>query len=144
MAYCAACHVLSASCLSRRIGSCSVNHNLASWPGYKRSSGRFWSSTRRNARRPTVAWPRCPRCSRAIAPWPACALLDTQPSRYRFGVLEGLVVRRESGDWSQARAKLVRADFTQTMEGHWRQRVIEWNRVDWSSASGLTTSNTIR
>ena len=27
------------------------------------------------------------------------------------------------------RAKLVRADFTQTIEAHWKSRALEWNRV---------------
>ncbi len=45
---------------------------------------------------------------------------------------EGVVVRRESSDWCEARAKLVRSDFTQAIETHWRKRAIEWNRVDYS------------
>ena len=100
---------------------------------YERSTGRFWSSTRRNALAaqhgmatvPSVKQGHCTLAGLRV-------LLDTQPSRYRSGVLEGLVVRRESADWCQARAKLVRADFTQAMEGHWRKRAIEWNRVNWS------------
>ena len=51
-------------------------------------------------------------------------------SNYRDGQpLEGLVVRQENSDWCMARAKLVRPDFTQSMEHHWRRRAIEWNRV---------------
>ena len=54
------------------------------------------------------------------------------PSRYRAGLpLEGVVVRRESTDWCETRAKLVRPDFTQAIDTHWRKRAIEWNRVDW-------------
>ena len=34
-------------------------------------------------------------------------------------------------DHGVARAKLVRADFTQAIEGHWRNRAIEWNRVSY-------------
>lgn len=56
-------------------------------------------------------------------------------SRFREGVLEGVVVRREDEDWLLARGKLVRADFTQAIEGHWRSRKLEWNRIDWQAGS---------
>jgi hypothetical protein len=44
--------------------------------------------------------------------------------------MEGIVVRRESDDWCEARAKLVRPDFTQAMATHWRKRALKWNRVE--------------
>ena len=50
-------------------------------------------------------------------------------SQFRQGHLEGIVVRRENADWLENRAKLVRADFTQTIEAHWKSRALEWNRV---------------
>jgi hypothetical protein len=56
-------------------------------------------------------------------------LVTTTTSRYRHGPLEGVVIRQDSAQWCEARAKLVRADFTQAIEGHWRKRAIEWNRV---------------
>ena len=51
-------------------------------------------------------------------------------SQFRQGNLEGIVIRRENADWLEQRAKLVRADFTQTIEEHWRSRALEWNRVE--------------
>lgn len=61
-------------------------------------------------------------------------LLDV-PSRYRAGLpLVGVVVRRESAEWCEARAKLVRPDFAQAIDTHWRKRAIEWNRVDWAQS----------
>jgi hypothetical protein len=48
-------------------------------------------------------------------------------SAFGGGPMEGIVVRRESGDALQARAKLVRADFTQAIGEHWSRRRIEWN-----------------
>jgi len=30
--------------------------------------------------------------------------------------------------WLQARVKLVRPDFAQAIDAHWRSRRIEWNR----------------
>ena len=56
-------------------------------------------------------------------------LVRDTASRYRAGALEGVVIRRESVDWCEARAKLVRPDFTQTIDTHWRKRALEWNRV---------------
>lgn len=32
----------------------------------------------------------------------------------------------------EARAKLVRPDFAQAVDTHWRKRTIEWNRADWT------------
>lgn len=55
--------------------------------------------------------------------------LLVRPSRYRAGPLEGIVIRRDSADWCEERAKLVRADFTQAIGAHWRKRGIEWNRL---------------
>jgi superfamily II helicase len=48
---------------------------------------------------------------------------------FRSGPPEGLIIRRENADWCEQRAKLVRAEFTQAIEGHWRGRSIVWNRV---------------
>ena len=36
---------------------------------------------------------------------------------------------KDTGAMCEARAKLVRPDFTQAIETHWRKRAIEWNRV---------------
>jgi len=57
-------------------------------------------------------------------------LLMNTPSRYRVGPLEGIVVRSESAGTLRARAKLVRPDFTQAIDQHWRNRHLEWNRLE--------------
>ena len=57
------------------------------------------------------------------------AILMETPSKYGAGPLEGLVIRREESGVMTARAKLVRPDFTQAIEQHWRRRQIEWNRL---------------
>lgn len=57
------------------------------------------------------------------------AKVDSWPSCYRDGLLEGIVVWRESAQWCESRAKLVRADFTQAIGEHWRNRRLEWNRL---------------
>ncbi len=93
-------------------------------------SGRFWSSTRRDAL--------AARLGLATTPWLASGRftlgeltgkVDNWPSRFRDGPLEGIVVRSESAQWCERRAKLVRADFTQAIGQHWRNRRLEWNRL---------------
>lgn len=97
---------------------------------YERTSGRFWSSARRNAL--------AAQCGLATVPTlfhgrfsldELKAMLDNVESRYRTGKLEGIVIRQESEDWCEARVKLVRPDFTQTIVEHWSRRRLEWNRL---------------
>lgn len=42
-------------------------------------------------------------------------MLKETPSLYRSGSLEGVVIRHDSIHWCEARAKLVRTDFTQAI-----------------------------
>jgi ATP-dependent RNA circularization protein (DNA/RNA ligase family) len=97
---------------------------------YDRDARRFWSAQRRNALATSLD----------LSPVPALqegrtdlgrliALVNSAHSRFRDGPLEGLVIRRDSADWSESRAKLVRAGFAQVIGDHWRSRTIEWNRV---------------
>lgn len=101
---------------------------------YDRRSGKFWSSTRRNALAAQVGLKLVPQvfCGHTSVK-ELIERVQNTPSHYRTGPLEGLVIRRESADWCEARAKLVRADFTQAIEKHWRKRAIEWNRVDYDA-----------
>ena len=97
---------------------------------YDRSSGKFWSSVRRNALARKAGLRVVPPvlCGHTTVKELVERVQNTQ-SCYRNGPLEGLVIRCESSDWCEARAKLVRADFTQSIEQHWRRRAIEWNQV---------------
>jgi ATP-dependent RNA circularization protein (DNA/RNA ligase family) len=52
-----------------------------------------------------------------------------EPSRFRSGPLEGIIIRRENSEWLEARAKLVHPEFTQSITEHWTRRGIEWNRL---------------
>lgn len=101
---------------------------------YDRRSGKFWSSTRRNALAVQVGLQSVPQvfCGQTSLKELIWRVQNT-PSHYRKGSLEGLAVRRESADWCEGRAKLVRADFTQSIAQHWRRRAIEWNRVELSA-----------
>ena len=102
---------------------------------FDRSQGRFWSTPRRNALAATLGLATVPRLLQG-----RCALaqlkemLSSQHSQFRQGALEGIVLRRESDQWCEARAKLVRPNFTQTITEHWSRRRIAWNRLDWAAA----------
>ena len=94
------------------------------------TAGRFWSRTRRNALAQRLGLATAPQVVHGrFRLNDLVEGLDTWPSRFRDGPLEGVVVRRESADWCEQRAKLVRADFTQSIGEHWRGRQVEWNRL---------------
>jgi len=100
---------------------------------YDRHTGRFWSSARRNALAELAGLVTVPRIADGQFTVAALKeLVTTRSSRYRQGPLEGVVIRRESVQWCESRAKLVRPDFTQAIETHWRKRAVEWNRVDFA------------
>jgi ATP-dependent RNA circularization protein (DNA/RNA ligase family) len=102
---------------------------------YERGLGRFWSSSRRNALAGTLGLAAVPQLLQAECTLQQLKdLLRRQTSQFRQGSLEGVVIRRESTDWCEARAKLVRPDFTQTIAKHWSRRRIEWNRLDLAHA----------
>jgi hypothetical protein len=101
----------------------------------ERSTGRFWASTRRDELAARIGLATTPRVALGhFTLGQVAARLATAPSRFRDGPVEGLIVRRESADWCEARAKLVRSDFTQAIGEHWRSRRLEWNRL--ATASG--------
>lgn len=97
---------------------------------YDRSANQFWSTPRRNAWAAengfsTVA----ALCLGTFSLRRLTKLVQTTSSQYRTGPMEGIVIRKENADWLEARAKLVRADFTQAIENHWRNRPLEWNQI---------------
>lgn len=98
---------------------------------YDRRAQRFFSTARRDA------WARqvglsvvLPRARGRFSLDDLRTLLETETSNYRSGALEGFVLRREDDTWLHTRAKLVRAQFVQAIDSHWRQRGLQWNRLD--------------
>lgn len=105
---------------------------------YDRGAGLFWSTARRNLLAEKAGLAKVREVFRGQTSLPQLEqLVATEPSRFRDGPMEGIVVRRESGNWSDTRAKLVRPDFTQAIATHWRKRAIEWNRLDLSHERDL-------
>jgi ATP-dependent RNA circularization protein (DNA/RNA ligase family) len=97
---------------------------------YDRTADRFWSTPRRNELASSAGLVTVPSVLHGKATIPTLKkLVGVTASLYRAGALEGVVIRRESVDWCEARAKLVRPDFTQAIDTHWRKRAPEWNRI---------------
>ena len=108
--------------------------NLPDWfvvfDVYDRSEQKFWSCERRNALAEKIGLAVVPTLHQGEMTLDALKeLLNSASSHYRQGSPEGIVMRHDSTDWCEARAKLVRADFAQSIEEHWRSRAIEWNEV---------------
>ena len=103
---------------------------------YDRAASSFWCTTRRNALAQAAGLATVPIVLQGKTTLSTLQQrVMSTPSQYRTGrPLEGVVVRRESADWCEARAKLVRPDFTQAIDAHWRKRAIEWNRVGHAAA----------
>ena len=102
---------------------------------YDRSADRFWSSIRRNALARKTGLATVPQILHGKTSMTLLKQLVAKTfSHYRTGPLEGVVIRRESAEWCESRAKLVRADFTQAIDSHWRKQALEWNRIVSSSA----------
>jgi len=129
---------------------CAARHSLeyASLPDwwllfdvYDRVLGRFWSTARRDAWARALGLAVVPRLYVGqVSMAQLCDRVSTSPSRFRAGHLEGVVVRREDADWLQARAKLVRPDFTQAIDSHWRSRTLEWNSLGSNAHSVVANS----
>ncbi len=101
---------------------------------YDRNTSRFWSTARRDVLAREAGLVTVPQLYQGQTTVSKLQKMvaDTQ-SRYRDGTAEGVVIRRESAQWCEARAKLVRPDFTQAIATHWRNRAIKWNRIAYSN-----------
>lgn len=97
---------------------------------YDRREQQFWSTTRRNRWAAQLGIATVPALDRGkLSLSDLKRMLNAGGSAFSTGPLEGVVVRSEDDAWLKARAKLVRADFTQSIESHWRKRALEWNRL---------------
>ena len=97
---------------------------------YERGTERFWSTVRRNelAALLGVSVVPCVYQGRVTMTQLKKRTLG-EASHFRQGDAEGVIVRSEDAVWLQKRAKLVRPNFTQAITKHWRNRVVEWNRI---------------
>jgi ATP-dependent RNA circularization protein (DNA/RNA ligase family) len=101
------------------------------------ATGRFWSRRRRLALAAELGLAAVPTLREGRFDLEGLQqLLVQQPSRYRPGPMEGVVLRRDDADWCLARSKLVRPEFTQAIAEHWRHQPLVWNGIDYSGSSG--------
>jgi ATP-dependent RNA circularization protein (DNA/RNA ligase family) len=104
---------------------------------YDRGHGRFWSTRRRDALAGSLGFAVVPRIFRGKTSQAGLhELLESQVSRFRQGAMEGLVIRGESADWCETRAKLVRSAFVQSIGEHWSRRSIRWNGLQATPPTG--------
>ena len=95
---------------------------------YDRERGRFWSTRRRDALAVRLGLAIVPTVGRGRYTLKELeSLVITGQSAYRDGPHEGLYVRVEDEDWLLQRAKIVRPDFTQAIQTHWRAKTLRWN-----------------
>lgn len=118
---------------------CAARHSLdysklADWflafDVYDRREGRFWSTSRRDVlanRHSVQTVPKIYSGPARLAELERLVL--EKPSQFRSGTLEGIVIRQESSEWLESRAKLVHPNFTQAITEHWSRRGLHWNHL---------------
>lgn len=93
---------------------------------YDRDAKQFWSTVRRDALARSLGLATVPQVGqRRYSLQELIGLLG--PSHHGSSAAEGVYIRREDQTWLLARAKLVRAEFTQSISEHWSRRALESN-----------------
>jgi ATP-dependent RNA circularization protein (DNA/RNA ligase family) len=110
-------------------------HALPDWfllfDVYDRSEEKFWSVARRDRLAAELGLATVPELGRGHFDRKSLTrFLEQASSRYRAGQVEGIVIRRDSEQWNESRAKFVNKGFVQAIEEHWRSRTIQWNQVE--------------
>lgn len=94
---------------------------------------RFWSVSRRDALAAAVGLQTVPKVDIPIVSLPQLTEdLERRSSNYSNEPMEGFVLRSDDRLWNIERAKLVRQDFTQSIEEHWSKRKLVWNKTSGS------------
>lgn len=95
---------------------------------YDRAQGVFWGSARRDALAEAAGLCTVRRMAQGKFSLANLMALLQADSPLRAGPPEGLILRQEDALVCHSRAKLVRADFSQSLQQHWRSRTLDWNR----------------
>lgn len=97
---------------------------------YEMAADRFWSADRRDTLVRSLGLFSVPVLASGIFDLPKLeSLLETTQSEYSPAPAEGLYLRSDKNGWLVARAKLVRPEFVQSMEGHWASRHLTRNAL---------------
>ncbi len=95
---------------------------------FERASGRFWSSGRRDPWLCRLGLTAVPRLGQGrFSTEQLVSLIGT--SLLSAGLMEGVYLRRERGDWLEQRAKIVRAEFVEGIDKHWSAGALEKNAL---------------
>jgi ATP-dependent RNA circularization protein (DNA/RNA ligase family) len=95
---------------------------------YDRSKERFWSVDRRDRWIIDCGLSLVPRLARGRF---TLDKLLTLANRSRLGAesMEGIYLRRDGNDWLEARAKIVRPEFVESIGRHWSELPLEKNSL---------------
>lgn len=96
---------------------------------YDRSVERFWDTSRRNELLDALRLHPVPRIARGQFSIEGVGVLLSSKSRVGDEIVEGVVIRSEADGFTTARAKLVRAEFTQTIDEHWSRKPLRRNSL---------------
>jgi hypothetical protein len=95
---------------------------------YEPSVSRFWSSDRRDRLLHDFDLASVPRLAQGrFSIEHLVAFIAT--SRLTEGVMEGVYVRRNHGDWLEQRAKIVRPEFAEGIDRHWADESLHKNAL---------------
>lgn len=95
---------------------------------YDRATGTFWDTVRRDSFLAALGLHPVPRLAVGRFTVAECRQL-LGDSRVGRSPMEGLIVRKEADGQTTARAKLVRAEFTQAIDEHWSRRALRRNHL---------------
>ena len=98
---------------------------------YQKDNKRFWSVKKRHELLTQIHLHEVPVLNQGRFSLKEIVELLSQ-SRYGSSQAEGIYLRHDEGDWLVSRAKLVRAEFIQTIEEHWTRSKLQTNRIDQS------------
>lgn len=96
---------------------------------YDKEVERFWDADRRDALLEGLHLVPVPRLAKGAFSIRQLVDLLSGGSRVGGSAVEGVVVRQEAGGHTIARAKLVRAEFTQAIDEHWSRRRLRRNAL---------------
>lgn len=97
---------------------------------YDLKEKRFWNVVRRNALASSAELQTVPEVDiKDVSLIKLIEYLEKKQSKYANESLEGLILRNDDHLWNIGRAKLVRHDFTQSIEDHWSKKHLTWNRI---------------
>lgn len=96
---------------------------------YDRSVEKFWTVARRDALLAKLRLHPAPRVAKGHFSIEEIEQLLSNGSQVGDALVEGLVIRQESGGFTTARAKLVRAEFTQAIDEHWARGPLRRNEL---------------